>query len=441
MNIRPDTDDATLVAWIDGELPQREADAVAAKVASDAALHDRAALLRAARSELRWALDESPTAPPPIAERARSRRSPRALTWLVAAAALAVVFVLANHRKQTSERVVAAENDALSVELSMPRAGWDLFTDIRFTLRGRAKLDEPCQLLSNGNGETDAQLIARAGEGTIPIVVEASLTAPDGDHVGYLDGFEPRFASDSTDASFSLIDLRTQYRGLAPYLAIKLEDDGASRDLRYGFQHGIQPTTEPGQGFVPQDVGGYRLTLRLRALPRWPAKASSEPLELSIGFAVRGLVGEWSEPVDGMRARIVASRAHVEEHAPLAVALQLRNESGRARSYNVTGTTIAKIPQPFHFDVLLDGRQCTQVDALPVMTAAVWHSHLHADRTERSIIVLDDYWHLDGAKLSSLAGEHELAIRFDFKPSVWNNADRELWMGTIDTPPIRVEYR
>jgi len=448
MNIRPDTDDATLVAWIDGELPQREADAVAAKVASDAALHDRAALLRAARSELRWALDESPTAPPPAAARRRARvaRSPRTLGWLVAAAALAVVawtfFETRGVERKDSAR--AARNDLLAVHLSTTRSGWDLFTDMQFALTGEALTDARICCLQRRADETDAELAQRAlgGESGVPVAIDAELITPTRTLRGSIaqDFLFPRRRK--MPNGFALTDVRVDDGTLGPYCAVRFERDGASEDFRWAFQKGIEPV-QGERGVVIEDVGEYRLTLRLRALPPAPGQppAFGEPLEVAIGFAVRGVVGDWSEPVDGMRARIVASRAEQTDGRPLAIAVQLRNDSDRARRYNVVGTTIAEIPQPFHFDLLHDGRQCEQRDDLGVVIRSAWSGELHAPGTIRSVIVLDDYWRVDGKPPSMLRGEHELAIRFDFKPSVWQNGDTELWMGTIDTPPIRVEYR
>ncbi|MEZ6035961.1 MAG: hypothetical protein R3F29_00680 [Planctomycetota bacterium] len=437
-------DDATLVAWLDDELLPDERAAVADAVAADPALGQRVALLRAARAELAWALGDDAGAAPPQAAPARRRR-PQLALWSLAAAALVVVVAIARAGRDGQQ--VAAENDFVALRLSAPKPGWDLFSDVHFELRGQSRTARPCQVVARRGDEDDAAAVARAvgaagGQDFVPLIVDAEIEGPGGRLLARRCGAGATFSAQGDTLRLPLIDLRVRYDGVAPLLTVKLEPDGASEDFEWGLRHGVSPQRGGELGFVPEEIGEYRLQLRVRALPRVPgdAPAFAEPLLLAIGFAVRGVVGPWSEPVDGLRARTVAARSACEAGAPLAFAVQLRNDSDRDRAFNVTGSTMAKIPQPFHFDLLLDGRQATQREDLGVMTAARTLFQPMPVGTMRSLIVLADYWRLDGAAPSELHGEHTLGVRFHFEPSVWQNGDRELWMGKIDAPPVSVRF-
>ncbi|HEX5050339.1 MAG TPA: hypothetical protein VFZ65_01075 [Planctomycetota bacterium] len=447
-------DDATLVAWLDRELPAADAAVVARHVTDDADLAERVDLLRASRAELAWALDENTSTPPPSTPVLWSARRNRALShrdrwhvglWLLAAAALSIVVTIGYRRGD--DRAEADENDLLSVRLTTPRAGWDLFSGIRFAIEGRAKTATPCRIVSREKDENDEQLAARAlaengGEPIVPMVLDAELTCPGRRVLGRVAGVDGRFASEPTSVAVELVDLRMPHDGIAPLLNVRLDTDGAREDFLWGFTHGVAPANSDSCGFVPEQTGEYRLRLRLRALPTGAGSppAFVTPLDIAVGFAVRGRVGEWSEPVDGMRARIVAGQGPGAAGRPFGVALQLRNDSDRDRKFNLTGVTMAKIPQPFHFDLVVDGRSCRQRDDLGVIISAGSSFLPQPIGTVRSAIVLTDYWLADGKPLSELRETHQVSIRFHFEPTLWSDSDKSIWMGQIDTPPITIDF-
>lgn len=446
--------DAKVIEWLDGELSHTEAASVARSVTNSPALAERVRMLRSARAEFCWGIGESESAPPPatlasttsapVTSTTLSRRSALGGKWLLAAAALTIVLTIAYW--QPSARVAAAENDILVMRLTSPHAGWDLFSNIRFTIEGRTKTAVPCRIVARGKDETDQQLAVRAvaengGRPIVPMVLTAEVSAGGAPISGDIAMVDAIFTANTSKTTMQLIDLRTPNDGIAPLLALQLDDNGGKEDFVWGFEHGVIPTQGGKTGFVPTEVGEYRLQLQLRAIATSPEQppAFATPLVATIGFAVRGIIGEWSEPVDGMRARILASRKHVA-NKPLAVAVQLRNDSDRARSFNITGHTLAEIPQPFHFDLTVDGVQWQQRDQLAVMTASSMLALPQAVGTVRSMIVLSDYWQPPHRPAPPLRGEHQIGMRFHFKPTMWNNGDTEIWIGMIDTPPVTLNF-
>ena len=60
------------------------------------------------------------------------------------------------HTVAPAEHAAAAENEWLAVRLATPRAGWALFSGVRFSLEGRAKTGAPCHVVARRPGEDDA---------------------------------------------------------------------------------------------------------------------------------------------------------------------------------------------------------------------------------------------------------------------------------------------
>lgn len=449
-NTMPDSNavsDVKLIEWLDGELSERDADQVSRVVADDPDLCERVRLLRSARNELAWAFQESKTAPPPAPLATTRRRRFAIGKWLMAAAALVIVMTIGNWQPADQvDQAEVTENDLLTVKLTSPQAGWDLFSNIRFAIEGQAKTDMPCRIIARGKDETDEQLAARAvkqngGEPIVPMVLSAVLTIDKRNVVGDIFKADGLFTERAGSVPFRLVDVRTQYDGIAPLLSLKPDDNGGSQDFNWSYQNGVVPHEEGSIGFVPTDIGEYRMCVTLRALATTPngTPAFAEPLELAIGFAVRGLTGEWSEPVDGLRARFLSSRS-AAGRKQLAIAVQLRNDSNLALKYNATGSTMAKIPQPFHFDLMIDGEQWQQRNGLAVIHMAESSWLPQPIGTTRSMIVLADYWHNKQQRPSKLHGKHRLGIRFHFTPLMWNTNDKSIWVGMIDTPPIEIAF-
>jgi len=436
-------DDATLVAWLDGELSPEDANHVATQVSTNKDLGERVRLLRSARTELTWALGESASAPPP-APLAQPPVRAHYGKWLLVAAAIAIVLTIGTWRPD--DQIEADENDLLAIKVTSPRAAWDLFSNIRFALEGQAKTNVPCRIMARQTDETDAQLAARAiaennGKPIVPMVLSANLSIDKRDIPGTVASVDGTFGKTPTSVDVGLVDVRVRYDGIGPLLTFELNDTGGREDFMWPFRKKVRPQADAELGFVPTEIGEYRLTLQLRALATEPGKAAAfvEPLEVAIGFAVGGIVGKWSKPFDGMSARIIASRK-MTGGQPLGVAVQLRNDSERARKYNVAGTTMANIPQPFHFDVIVDGNKWQQRKGLGLITTARSLFVSQPVGTTRSVIVLADYWHDPKSPELQLEGKHQISIRFDYAPSAWESNDKGFWIGVLDTPPITITF-
>lgn len=441
-------DDATLVAWLDDELPPDERERVAAAVAAAPALRARADLLRAARRELAWALAEHAAAAPagpganhtaPIAAR---RRSPRPGLVMLAAAALAVVVVIATWQRG-EPTTAAAENDLLTVRLLPRQPAWQLFTGQQFELEGTARTTRACRIVAREVGETDAAALARLAGGlgdAVPLALDGELTGPDGKtQRGPIVRVGGSFAATASRLTVELVDLRVAVPGVAPLVHARLDADGAHEDFLWGPLRVAIPEQAPG--CVPQEPGPYRLRLLLRRLGAAGAgEAPFVPLEVATGFMMSGTTSPWSEAVDGLRARLALGTTRPAPGTALAFALQLRNDSDRERCFNVLGVTLAPIPQPFHFDLLVDGEPWAQREDLGV-TISWGDSFVPLPiGTSRAVVALADYWQRAGARPSSLRGKHRLALRFHFEPTSWNLADNRLWQGRIDTPPLEVDF-
>jgi hypothetical protein len=451
MNADPSQpDDAMLVAWLDGELPAADAAAVAAAADQDPSLGRRVAILRAARAELAWALGAAevpPTAPPDARTNRRSTRWRRLGAFALAAAAIAIVAVIATTERTPDAPV--ARNAWLEAKLVPVQPAWPLFSGIHFTLVGKALTDTPCRIVARTEHETDEQLADRVaaepdGARALPLVLDAEIVGPDNwPRTGRVARVGGTFSRQEAELVVELVDVQQPTVGITPVVNVALEPGGPREDFAWGLQRVGSIQLGGNHGFVPQAPGAYRIRFVLRGVTapgdaRWPH--FGEPLSLATGFHVRGVVGEWSAPVDGLRARIVANTARPTASEPLVVAVQVRNESDRSREYNVTGTTIAKIPQPFHFDLMVDGEQWQQRERLGVITHA-WSLALPQPvLSERTLVVLADYWRRAGSPPSALRGAHRVGFRFHSEASAWLASDTALWQGKIDTPPIEVDF-
>ncbi len=441
-------DDATLVAWLDGELPTATTAAITKALRQDAALQHRVHLLQAARAEFAWALQRPDSAPPSSPQQHRGRLALRGIgSVLIAAAALVVLVVLS--RMPQASKDEAASNAWLDWQVSMPSPAWDLFSCIRFHLTGTCKTTTPCQIVARQANETDEQLADRifadkANPATLPLVLEAEVTGPDGwPRRGRVARVEGTFTQATSQLTVELVDVQIDHPTISPIVTVALDADGVREDFWWGLRRVGAVQIGGAHGCMPEQVGGYRVRFTLRSFTG-PLDSRfltfAEPLSVATGFAVRGVVGEWSAPVDGMRARIVTNTEQATSKRPLVFALQLRNESDRARRCNLTGTTIAKIPQPFHLDLMVDGEPWQQRTRLGVVTDANSSDLSHRVGWERSLVALADYWRQGATMPSQLTGVHRIGVRFHSEASVWLGSDKELWQGKIDTPPVEVTF-
>lgn len=445
-------DDASLVAWLDGELSETEAQRVAALVIDDPAIARRAELLRAAQHELRAVLRGEQALPAAVRRSAPRRATP----WLVAAALLVVLAIgLLARGGDEPESAVLVENQFLAVSVAPSRPEAPLFGAIRFALEGRSKTAVPCRIVARRGHEDDEALATRlfaepAEHLGIPLVLDATVISPEGTrYSGIVRRSAGVFGTEPTTIDVALEDLLVGYGApglgaINPSLGMRETAEGFVADWQHQFRVLGDLDVGGAHGFVPEIPGEWRIEFTLRSFT--PAADSRwigfvEPLRFACAFRVAGVVGAWSEPVDGLRARLVASASSTRADRPLAIALQLENQSDRPRAYNTTGMTLAKIPQPYHMTLIEDGEDGEQRDDLGVITSARGSYLPQPVGTRRSIAVLSDFWRLDGAAALSRPGEHRLALRFHFEPSAWLDSDKALWMGRIETPAltIRVE--
>lgn len=434
-------DDATLVAWLDGELESAQAAQVARAVDASAALGERARMLRATRTELAGFLSSSD---PP---------EPRAMPKpgvLLSAAALLVVAVIGFLAREDDgpEPGSPAENRWLAVRAIPVRGGWPLFGAIAFEIDGRSKSERTCRIVAREPDESDEALAARLSADPqqqlgIPLVLDAELVGPDGARwSGIVRNTQGEFGPEGTRLAVLLEDVVVRHAAINPLLGMRATDGAWVEDWWHQYRARGDIDVGGAHGFVPELPGDWRVTFTLRSFTpagdsRWPTFA--EPLRFDCGFRVEGETGPWSEAVDGLRARIVASARDASPGSPLAIALQIENRSDRPRAYNVTGVTMAVIPQPYHFDLLVDGEACTQRDGLGVISSAGAGFLPQPVGSLRTMGVLTSFWRRDGEPPLETPGPHRLAFRFHFEPSIWSGDDRALWMGKIETPAITID--
>lgn len=225
----PTPDDATLVAWLDGELSAAAAGGVQSAVRRDAGLQRRVQWLVAARAELAWALDQPEAEPPALPTLGRHRRpAPSLLLGLIAAAAVLVVVLFAvDARRSTADE--ATENEWLQLRLVPVQPAWELFSAIRFELEGTAKTATPCEVVTKQPNETDAQLADRlaaaapAGTASLPLLLEAEVTGPDGiARRGSVVRVTGSWTQTTSRLQVELVDVWIPHPGINPSLHVAL---------------------------------------------------------------------------------------------------------------------------------------------------------------------------------------------------------------------------
>ena len=429
--------DADLVAFAHDELEPAARAQLQARLRVDAALRTRLAVFTSVDAAVLDALD----APP------RARSAPPHGWWrpaFAAAAALVVVTLLLWRSDAASVR-----NDFVELRVA-PRGGAShpLFTEVALELRWRNRLTadggKGLAVVPAGAGDLlPALAAAHAAEATrgglVPLVVRANLTAPDGKrHAAWC---KPRSGPVAiTDREIVqtvlLSDFEWQTTDPPPYYGGRPGVGEWVEDFLWAYRE--TPFSETPR-WLPNEPGEWRIELRVECVP--PAKANAwpvftEPLVATTAVVLTGVVSEWGKEHDGMQARlVVASGCKDPGRAPFG--LQLRNGSGRTRTYNIMGTTLAKVPQPLHFtfclqrgDVVVEGSQPGGINFIH-SGDDLMRPHPHG--TMRTLVVCPDYWRLDGKRLAEMPGKHAGFVRFHFEPTAWLGNDTELWMGSIDT--------
>ena len=439
--------DEDLVALVHGELDADAARTVRARLAADPEARARHTALAATDAALREALD---THSAPSASPRRDWLRP-----LFAAAAVLVVAMVFVFQRSDRDEAVAGRNEFLELKVE-PRYGAShpLFTRLEFALHWKS-LGSPTtwryiKVVPYGFGDSPEELAKEAysieTHGKIlPVVVTAALRAPDGTVIEarLRHGGKPPLVDFYVAGGMQLIVTQNEFEVQVPEQRLYLGGGPVLRGWESDFMWPYRNLPRGKQArWFPEQPGEWRIELRVDSLPppqpgAWPT--FREPLVVKTAVVLTAEVSPWSEPHDGLQARLVLATGGADlDHTPIAA--QLRNQSGRTRKYNVTGTTMAPIPQPFHFDMVVDGEDWKQRDGIAVITDVEELMLPHENGTIRTLVVMPDYWRRDGKSLGQLAtGRHQVQLRFHFEPSVWDGADKELWMGELLTPPLPVE--
>ncbi len=432
-----------LTSLVQGQVDEPTAQTMRTRVAADPALRAEFEALRAADRALLEAL-EAPAQP--------QRRTAR--WWRPALAAAAVVVVAALLATPRTDRS-AAHNDLVGLRIA-PVGGskQPVFTDaaLEFAWENRIAATG-CELVIErlGANDTIEAIADRHAQDTTtlgkvaPIVVRATLHAPDGARI------PARLADDVTTvatADVRRVPLRAfvlDVEAPPPYLGGAPGDREWREDFIWAI--GNMPSEGPRR-FLLDQVGEWTIEMRVESVPprvagAWPTFA--EPLVVATKVIATGLVSDWGKEHDGMRARLVlATGCKDVDHAPLAV--QLQNVGERARAYNVVGITMAKVPQPFHWSLLVgtDGGDPAPMRPREPLGVVMGHDNSmipHAPGTTRSLIVCADYWRRDGKALGELTTATTLAAEFHFEATIWDSNDRELWQGRLRTGTLHLPKR
>ncbi|MBL8748484.1 MAG: hypothetical protein JNK78_04940 [Planctomycetes bacterium] len=432
-----------ITSLVQGDLDEPTARALRARLAADPALHAEFTALAAADRALLEALGTP------------ARTGHRTTHWwrpaLAAAAVVVVAALLATARADRA----AAHNDVVGLRVApVGDSKQPVFTDaaIEFVWENRIAATG-CEVMIErlGADTTIAALAADRAKAAAnpgkaaPVVVRATLHAPDGARI------PARLADDATTIATTAtrrVPLRAfvlDAESPPPYLGGAPGDREWREDFLWAI--GNMPSDGPRR-FLLDQVGEWTIELRVESVPPpvaggWPTFA--EPLVVATKVIATGLVSDWGPTHDGMRARLVLATGCSDlDHAPLAV--QLQNVGDHPRTYNVVGITMAKVPQPFHWSLLVATGDGDPARMEPRKNLGVVMGHdnsmiRHAPGATRSLVACADYWRLDGKGLVELAGAASLAAEFHFEATLWDSNDRELWQGRLPTGALRLPPR
>jgi len=430
--------DSDLTAFVHGELDARRTSELQKQVAADASLRARVDALRAADRALLDALDTA-EAPP----RVRATNA-----WWRQLVAVAALFVLAAVFVMMRGDPAFARNDIVSLRASVHGGvSQPIFTDVALDLSWQKQLDGPHWLhvrpyRFGDTPETVGREQLKSPEvlgKIVPLLVSATLHAPDGSRIAARLDADSEAFRETADQRVLLRQFTIEAGTPPPYLGGRPGERRWIEDFRWAFAE--MPADGPRRLLLDQ-AGEWTIELRVEsAVPPepglWPT--FTEPLVAAVKIIATGIVSDWGPEHDGLRARFVLATGCTDlDHAPLV--LQIQNVGERQRRYNVIGMTQAKVPQPFHFDLLAgnDAEPGQQRDGLAVV---IPHDALmvpHPAGTVRSLIVCADYWRFGERRLTDIPGEITLRVRFHFEAFVWVGTDTELWQGALTTGAVRV---
>ncbi|MEO0479882.1 MAG: hypothetical protein AAF196_10410 [Planctomycetota bacterium] len=382
---------------------------------------------------------------------------------LGAAAAIAVVGFVAfldqrspdpsEADNQDQELVVEDETLRVTAQLSSDRITHP-FEVLPLRVRLESKAGETFSILPPSLSALDPHQAARAfvahgPEGTTPIRLSFTITD--------VDGREFRSPSGQTLEGVDGAELQRaiQAAGIEREFAWPptIEANGplnwSSRTNPAGYRDSLDRlfrmprARSPEEGaaatefFRPSDNGTVHTTLHIERLPISPGAGWTErpALALSFDIEVEALFGDWSETVDGMRARVIPPPSATKD-GEFPVAIVLENVSSKTMQYNFVGVSSVDIPQPQHFDLVIDGEQLQQRDRLPILITGDLCFTPHKPRTRRTLGAVLRDWHLpeDLPKREAI----ELGAVFEFRPLLVGGTGPKTWAGRIEIPAVRV---
>lgn len=453
-----DNIDTQLVAFLHGELHGSERQAVVERLRHDADARERLALLESVDLAAGEALGRS-EAPRP------ARPLTTALRPLLAlAAVLVVTLVIVFGRDdgqpdddQQDDVAAGPKNEFVELRVAPADGGtMPIFTDasLQFFWKNRDSHDprRDLRVYPLPFGKTAAQLgqevdrmthIGSMRQATLPVVMTATIHGPDGIVLParYAPDSERHFGSSEAEVrqQVMLRDFEVQLATPRPAFIGNPGKKQWEDDSKWAWSH--MPKDKAAR-FFPEVPGDWRLELAIEPLPApdympWPQ--FDAPLELAVTFRMTGKVSAWGEAHDGMVARLIWATGCADlNRTPMA--LQLRNDSRRDRKYNHVGTTIAKIPQPMHFTLHVDGTGWQQQDRVPLIIAAGDLGLPHPPGQVRTFVTRPGFWRgPEGKRLAQHPGEHRVKVLFHFEPSLWNAADRSIWLGRLWTGELVIE--
>ncbi|MEO0481749.1 MAG: hypothetical protein AAF196_19970 [Planctomycetota bacterium] len=211
----------------------------------------------------------------------------------------------------------------------------------------------------------------------------------------------------------------------------------SAREYRMPGEPEVDDGSAGTEYFRPSGNGVVRTTVRVEGLPvtegAWWVDVPD--LTLSFGVEVDAVFGEWSEPVEGLRARIVAAPS-MPGDGRVPLALELENLTQKTMHYNFVGRSAVRIPQPQHFEFVLDGEPLRQHGQLPIRIRDELCLAPHAAGLRRTLGAILSDWQLPSDL--SQRGSVELGAFFEFRALTRGSPDSGGWTGRVEAPSIRV---
>jgi len=481
--------DVELQAYLDGELTAEEARAVEARLETSEACRRKYEVLKAAKEALDLAAPEESTLPVEVEARLEQdldRRMSRVVPlWIQASLAAAVIlFILVLVFKPDGDReskdhqarnpqdqvlVARAENRLLRMTFVKEKKAATLLHDVVFTLELEPKQKtfnvmlparEPGQ-----SPEALAEAVAKAmpempEPSTLPLAVDLKIHTPAGrryeGRLCYPNNAVPFVAltgvGGKTSWTFRLSDVFVATRAPVPYMVAWERAGGDWKADQMELFRRFEADPVPVEGkkdhrwerYYPVEAGSYRLEVTVAGLSRrhsWPEV--KEPLRAALNFRVSGVVGEWGPEVEGLKLRLAVPNLAYPKGKEFPIVVQILNSAKIPRRYNFMGTTLAEIPQPYHFRFFLDDDLEAAEVKMTAKEGFIFSGRYgfgpHRPGTLKTLVVPASWWTRSGKPLNAAAGLFKLRCRFHFEPTSVPADDPTYWMGELEAPPVHIQ--